>query len=685
MFRVWRKLGMDSHKLSHTQYLYDDIGSNDDLLNVSRQQISKDMLGNGAIKEIDESKQGHHIHDNHIEQSTNENNIASSCSGEKQDISVDVHLEKEDGKNVKRSTINNSGSDLIISKDRPSACVFVASLSSNISDDVLCKTVSSHFKQWGNVTFVKVLRDLANRPYAFVQYGTDQEANKAIIEGQHSILNNRTIRCEKARVNRTLFVHVSNRRKISTNDFQAILETYGEIEKLVPAELHFKHTRESTDINQSWFAKFVYRQDAINAFAGLKLRDSWRVEWAQNLDDERKSTPDITIDRYSVFVGHLDLRITKSELIERFELHGKIKEAILVNRPVHNFAFIKFFNRDAAAAAVERENHSLFKYKTIYVQYREMYNNNSSRKRYPSLPIKNEIQLNLAPPPVNFKRRGFSKVGSSITDLRHHSYEGKLKLGKRMEKRNKNYEYEPLSTNDNLLMYSEVQNITLSACVPRIMGQIDPLPATNNICAGTPFGVSYQAQFAENLDMGLCSSRDQSNKKGTMSSQENLYHKKDDDTVRSTNTDYSCEQRSLYTLNTEESSDITSGDVYITNTQFNQPQPYHIPYYYVLPPKGINYMSNSTLQIGMCEPSTSVGVSSFSPVSPSQSNLGAPSPNFMMPYPGFSDPSTGMRPSMLYPFYMYYCDSANEHLETKNTSMKAQSREKVCTLPNGSL
>ncbi|GMM31160.1 Rim4 protein [Martiniozyma asiatica (nom. inval.)] len=284
-------------------------------------------------------------------------------------------------------------------RGRPSACVFVASLSSNLNDDVLSQSVTSHFKQWGNISLVKVLRDPANRPYAFVQFSTEEEANRAISEGQHSILNGRTVRCEKARVNRTLYVQLPGLGMTET-EFKDLLFSFGEIERLVAVNDNFNIVDSSTDFHCNWFCKFVYRQDAISAFANLKTKASWNIEWAQNLEDEYTNVPEVTIDRYSIFVGHLDSRISKEELIERFQKHGHIKEAILVNRPLSNFAFIKFDNREAAASAVERENHSMFQYKTIHVQYRELYNN-YKRKHC----LENGFRLNLAPPPVNFKRR----------------------------------------------------------------------------------------------------------------------------------------------------------------------------------------------------------------------------------------------------------------------------------------
>lgn len=313
-------------------------------------------------------------------------------------------------------------------KGRPSACVFVASLSSNLSDDILCQSVTNHFKQWGKMSLVKVLRDPANRPYAFVQYEKDEDADKAITEGQHSILNGRTVRCEKARVNRTLFLQLSN-SGITEKTMMKLTTRFGEVERLVAVNENFDVINSSNTklAYKNWFCKFIYRQDAISAFANLKTKPLWNVEWAQNLDDEYSNVPEVTIDKYSIFVGQLDPRISKEEMIERFEKHGKIKEAILVNRLLSNFAFIKFKTKEAAASAVERENHSMFKFKTIHVQYREMYNN-YRRKNSNDYGLK----LNLAPPPINFKRRysfnnDYKPINLQNHRIRNNSYGNGLK------------------------------------------------------------------------------------------------------------------------------------------------------------------------------------------------------------------------------------------------------------------
>lgn len=366
-----------------------------DANNLDRFNLSDDELMSVASSESDSDN--------------DEESVIDGCGGQPKELH---------GNNPLTETDNET-------RGRPSACVFVASLSSSLTDDVLCQSVTAHFKQWGQVSLVKVLRDPANRPYAFVQYDTDEDANRAIMEGQHSILNGRTVRCEKARVNRTLYLQLPPPGMAQTK-MKQLLDSFGEVERMVPVNDNFNIIQPGDDTHTNWFSKFVYRQDAISAFANLKTRATWNIEWAQNLEDEYSNVPEVTIDRFSIFVGHLDPRITKDELVERFEKHGKIKEAILVNRPLSNFAFIKFRTKDSAASAVERENHSMFKFKTIHVQYREMYNN--YKRKYSN---ENGFKLNLAPPPVNFKRRSNSYDRGGLKAVNFDVYDQQPRFQKR--------------------------------------------------------------------------------------------------------------------------------------------------------------------------------------------------------------------------------------------------------------
>ncbi|CAK9441267.1 uncharacterized protein LODBEIA_P51360 [Lodderomyces beijingensis] len=296
-------------------------------------------------------------------------------------------------------------------RGRPSACVFVASLRSSMADDDLCVAVTNHFKKWGSLTTVKVLRDTSNRPYAFVQYLTEEDSKIAIEMGHNSMLNGRSIRCEAAKVNRTLFF--TSKSVLAESVIRAILDRFGEIEELVPSNSRgqiFTATAGSAACKgyRNWFCKFVYRDDAIKAFASLTEEGFYQIEWAQNVDkanpvaqfddSDSKIEYKVKFDKFSVFVGQLSSTVKETDLRKRFERHGEILNLTLMKKATSTFAFIQFKDESSAAGSVEAENHSMLCGKTMHVQYREV------RVRAPR-----KFSVALAPPPINLGKKSFGK------------------------------------------------------------------------------------------------------------------------------------------------------------------------------------------------------------------------------------------------------------------------------------
>lgn len=285
-------------------------------------------------------------------------------------------------------------------RGRPSACVFVASLCSTTADDDLCVSVTNLFEKWGKITRVKVLRDTRNRPYAFVQYTNDKDAAAAIKEAQGAFLDSRKIRCEPAKVNRTLFLLLP--RPIANDDITKSLGEFGPIERLV-SSIYFTNPEKSpSPFSKGWYCQFVYRDDAITAFASLSESDKFSIEWAQNIDTLKAAQLGDSIkpkfDRCAIFIGQLSSDTTEKELRERFKPHGEIESlSIINNRDFNTFAFLRYTTERSAAKAVEAENHSLFKRRTMHVQFREF----GSTKKFNY----SANGVALAPPPIRFGRK----------------------------------------------------------------------------------------------------------------------------------------------------------------------------------------------------------------------------------------------------------------------------------------
>lgn len=282
-------------------------------------------------------------------------------------------------------------------KGKPSSCVFVASLLATKTDSQLCKTVTERFKSFGDITSVKVLRDQINRPYAFVQFTNDADCQEAIRHCNNSLLDGRALRCEAAKVNRTIFVSLF--RSLLYAQIEALVANYGSLDLAIASDRHgqpLDGIEGQRGPSRHWFIKFTYRDDAIKAFACLSDEGNHRVEWAQNIDDPTPKK--VNFDKFTIFIGQLNPTASEDDVCERFSYHGIIKDISIIHKPSSSYAFVTFLDEAAAASAVAMDNHTMFMEKNINVQYRELSVASKARPA-PSTPIA------LAPPPIRMKSK----------------------------------------------------------------------------------------------------------------------------------------------------------------------------------------------------------------------------------------------------------------------------------------
>ncbi|OAD68391.1 hypothetical protein PHYBLDRAFT_150567 [Phycomyces blakesleeanus NRRL 1555(-)] len=260
----------------------------------------------------------------------------------------------------------------------PAACIFVASLTKEKNDEELNLSVSNHFVRWGKLLNVKVLKDWMGRPYAFVQYETIVDAQNALRLGPGTILDGRNIRCEPARVNRTLCLG-SLKGPLVKEEVRAEVSVHGEIEDITI--LHPRGRKYCA------FVKYHYRDDAIKAFLILRappFTERWTVEWASNLDSKDPESRCSYTDRTSIFIGNLHEDTTTGELTEKFGVYGTIIYSRIIRKPVYQghkrvYAFIKYKSGKEATDAIEHENTFQWKEKELRVAYRDHYNSHHSR------------------------------------------------------------------------------------------------------------------------------------------------------------------------------------------------------------------------------------------------------------------------------------------------------------------
>ncbi|EPX70669.1 RNA-binding protein M [Schizosaccharomyces octosporus yFS286] len=157
-------------------------------------------------------------------------------------------------------------------RGKPIACLFVGSLNSSLSESQLTVSVKTFFQKYGPLLHVKVLKDWLQRSYSFVQFANANDASTALKDAQNALLDDRRIRIEPAKVNRTIYLaNPSNPFNFSSSDVQHLLQPYGLIEEQV-----------KTKDSSGYLVRFVYRDDAISAF--LNLRNSpYKVLWAENV------------------------------------------------------------------------------------------------------------------------------------------------------------------------------------------------------------------------------------------------------------------------------------------------------------------------------------------------------------------------------------------------------------------
>ncbi|KAG2221774.1 hypothetical protein INT45_003414 [Circinella minor] len=318
------------------------------------------------------------------------------------DISSDI-MDYQSNNNNNNNNIEQFKEDKINERGNPAACIFVASLTKGKNDEELNVSVTKHFEQWGSLLNVKVLKDWLGRPYAFVQFERIQDANTALTEAPGTLLDGRNIRCEPARVNRTISIS-SCGPPLILQQIQIELAEFGKIEDITVLHNYPLPTNNNSgnNVGECIFVKYCYRDDAVKAFLTLsKMNQKWCIEWASNLDTTMgkhnaqvtHSTSDLTIgnfngnnndnngrgrsfsqERVNIFIGNLFDDIIEENLKERFKKYGIILDLRIIRKTIpfkRVFAFIRYKDYTEAKKAIQMENGLEWHSRKLRVSYRE--------------------------------------------------------------------------------------------------------------------------------------------------------------------------------------------------------------------------------------------------------------------------------------------------------------------------
>lgn len=140
-------------------------------------------------------------------------------------------------------------------------------------------------------------------------------------------MDGRRLRIERAKVNRTLFV-----AKLSVTllpaELRRMAEVFGEVESVTIIKHHVTNKSKGCG-----FIKYKYREDAADAFTGLKARNKkWVVEWATSANDPEM----LGVAKNLVYVGGLPFdRVTESNLLHHFSTYGYIEEISIIHPSMH--------------------------------------------------------------------------------------------------------------------------------------------------------------------------------------------------------------------------------------------------------------------------------------------------------------------------------------------------------------
>ncbi|KKY25366.1 putative rna recognition domain-containing protein [Phaeomoniella chlamydospora] len=283
----------------------------------------------------------------------------------------------------------------------PKACVFVANLSNQRTDEQLEESVQQIFGAHGKC-YVKIRRDKNQMPFAFVQYETVEAANEAISKCRGAIIDNRPTRCEHAKVNRALYLTRHTGGPISDAEARALLEPYGAIESTSPISIIDQHL---FNLPEGIMVQFAYFQDARDAQMALKRHEVYRVAAPQAALDMRGPASILASpsprrfrqdfspyhrrwsnDDASIFIGNLPVDVSEEQLCDKFNGFGQIQSISIVQKPTPHgdglncFAFLSFQAPHQADAATQAK--IMIKEHPLRIERKEYSNRRFRRNSY---------------------------------------------------------------------------------------------------------------------------------------------------------------------------------------------------------------------------------------------------------------------------------------------------------------
>ncbi|KAF7503553.1 hypothetical protein GJ744_003626 [Endocarpon pusillum] len=263
----------------------------------------------------------------------------------------------------------------------PQACIFVANLSTQCTDEQIQKACESKFGAWGPC-HAKVHRDKNRMPYAFVQFHEIEDARVAIRESKGLIIDGRPIRAEHANADRAVLLTRHTGGPITDGEARSLLEKYGAIEETCPISVG---DQKVTNLPEGRWVKFAFFQDCQDARLAFKHDEYYQLVMhrpearapanAANRSSPRSFRPSGRVhnrsvygrrwvpDEQAVFVGDLPFDVVEDEIREALSPYGHIQSVDILRKDVENgtdmriFAFVGFDNTQSVEDALSADTY----------------------------------------------------------------------------------------------------------------------------------------------------------------------------------------------------------------------------------------------------------------------------------------------------------------------------------------
>ncbi|KAL2758415.1 hypothetical protein ACRALDRAFT_1068749 [Sodiomyces alcalophilus JCM 7366] len=259
----------------------------------------------------------------------------------------------------------------------PGACVFVAkalteaSLPNHVEDSVLETEVTTVFSRFGTV-FVKIRRDNRTRmPFAFCQFTTFEDAQRALVNGKGIEIFGRPCRTERVRANLLgdFYVYRRDNQDTSIEEARELLAPFGRISK---AEILHAQTASLLGLSAAAvlvsFMVFDAKRDVVDALKGDEtycVRAFSQSKGAVPRTPQREKstmaqdwTRQYEYHKRTIFVSNLPADISKEALHDMAAEFGEIVNITIKWSNLTGyrkaFAFIEFDNHESPDLAIAR-------------------------------------------------------------------------------------------------------------------------------------------------------------------------------------------------------------------------------------------------------------------------------------------------------------------------------------------